>query len=688
MQSRSSVSESSPSAPLSDNLASNNDAEIAVESLLTLSGSRSAPKTPATESTYESQMAHAPVPKLARLLQDGHGKFIFIGDSGNLAFLQNIRRLARTAIGESGLTLDPMRHGIIEALPTSTQSPRTPSLVNLRPSRADAEDLVNHYMLAVSGAIDLFDKSDILQHLGSWTEVSAVVNNSTDSIFYLVLAIGARNRPFDNDELAEQYFHRGRELAISSFMDDPSVLTVQSYILIAFYLLTSCRRNGAFMLLGIAIRAAYALGLHRSDISALFESRERQTREKVWKSLRVLDLFMSASLGRPPATSEVDGGNVAWESKARVYEDVRMGASHSSAMLRICFIFERILSEVYCRREVDVQLVNSISTQYRDWNMALDAGTDIEGLVEGEDSIENMGLQQTIGLAHLKGAYYWSIILLTRPFLIFDVSSKFGGQEKIASPSNDQAGNDTTTLSEACIDAALRSIEVASDLVHTPGCPKRPFMVTNSLFVSALVIGLAMFGDYDKSFPLLSSLDQAKLVLGTLAKHDPSGRRYFIITGNLQQAALEHIRRRDEKQNQRRRQGISNLFGDLLTRESITTDQPEKISTELPTGLEASGFSSFANSGTTTPRMQRSEDQSSKKGPTLTTSGILASTAREIPPLSTDPNAAVIFPEEFLNPPNPMDAEGLALPSYAEEFPLFSLMNDYTTGDPSYFDML
>lgn len=633
-------------------------------------------------------MAHAPVPKLARLLQDGHGKFIFIGDSGNLAFLQNIRRLARTAIGESGLTLDPMRHGIIEALPTTNQGPRTPSLVNLRPSRAEAEDLVNNYMLAASGAIDLFDKSDILQHLGSWTEVSAVVNNSTDSIFYLVLAIGARNRLSDNDELAEQYFHRGRELAISSFMDDPSVLTVQSYILIAFYLLTSCRRNGAFMLLGIAIRAAYALGLHRSDISALFETRERQTREKVWKSLRVLDLFMSASLGRPPATSEVDGGNVAWESKARVYEDVRMGASHSSAMLRICFIFERILSEVYCRREVDVQLVNSISAQYRDWNMALDAGTDIDGLVEGEQSLENMGLQQMIGLAHLKGAYYWSIILLTRPFLIFDVSSKFGNQERVGSPSNDQAGNDTTTLSEACIDAALRSVEVASDLVHTPGCPKRPFMVTNSLFVSALVIGLAMFGDYDKSFPLLSSLDQAKLVLGQLAKHDPSGRRYFVIAGNLQQAALEHIRRRDEKQSQRRRQGISNLFGDMLTRESSTTDPPEKALPDLPTALEPSGFSSFANSGTTTPRTQRPEEPGSRKGPTLTTSGTLASTARDMQTISTDPNAAVIFGEEFLNPTNTVEPEGAGLPSYAEEFPLFSLMNDYTASDPSYFDMI
>ncbi|KAJ9653299.1 hypothetical protein H2198_007488 [Neophaeococcomyces mojaviensis] len=684
--SQASTSEPSPSLQLGEALATSNDAEIAIESLLTLSGSRSAPKTPATESMYDSNMAHAPVPKLARLLRDGHGKFIFVGDSSNLAFLQNIRRLARNAIGESSLTSDPMRHGMIEAIPTAkeTSTPRARSMSNMKPSKTEAEELVNNYIMAASGVVDLFDKADIMQHLGSWTEGSAVSSNSTDSIFYLVLAIGARNRGSEDDDIAELYFTKGRDLAVSSFMDDPSVLTVQSYVLIAFFLLSSCRRNGAFMLLGIAIRAAYALGLHRSDISALFESRERRTRERVWKSLRVLDLFMSASLGRPPATSEVDGGNVAWESKGRVYEDIRMGALHSSAMLRICFIFERILNEVYCRREVDVQLVNSISAQYRDWNMALDAGLDIDGLVEGDDeATSNIGLQQMIGIAHLKGAYYWSIILLTRPFLIFDVSSRFEKDDKPTSPSS-KANADTTTLSEACIDAALRSIEVASDIVHTPGCPKRPFLILNSLFVSALVVGLAMFGDYDKSFPLLSSLDQAKIVLGQLAKHDPSGRRFFAITTYLQQAALENIRRRDEKQLQKRRQGIHSIFGDLLNREPTSiSSESDKAQTEATT-VETTNFTS---PGTVQdmPWTQRVDEAASKKGPTLTTSGVLASSARD--GASSTNDTSVTEGDDFLNQTLPGDQDLFTLPQNVEEFPLFSLMNDYTMGD-TYFDMI
>jgi len=444
------------------------------------------------------------------------------------------------------------------------------------------------------------------------------------------------------------------------------------------------------MLLGIAIRAAYALGLHRSDISSLFESRERRTRERVWKSLRVLDLFMSASLGRPPATSEVDGGNVSWETKGRVYEDIRMGALHSSAMLRICFIFERILNEVYCRREVDVQLVNSISTQYRDWNMALDAGLDIDGLVEGGTEAVNMGLQQTIGLAHLKGAYYWSIILLTRPFLVFDVSAKIEQDSENGKPTSPSKSSnaDTTTLSEACVDAALRSIEVASDLAHIPGCPKRPFMVTNSLFVSALVVGIAMFGDFDKSFPLLSSLEQAKVVLGQFAKHDPSTRRYYMITSYLQQAALEHIRRRDEKQTQKRRQGIQSIFGDLLNGEpSIHEVRMEKPRVENAT-VDSSNFAAFGNVQDT-PLTQRLEKSPHERGPTLTTSGTLALSAKDGtgPPSNIESGIAAGGGDDFLNSWNPADADPFNIPPCAEEFPLFSLMNDFTSGD-SYLDMI
>lgn len=668
---------------LKDALNESNDAEIAIESLLTLSGSRSAPKSPPCERDLDDLMSKAPVPKLARLLRDGRGKFIFVGDSSNLAFVQNIRRLVKTEIGECQLTSDPLRHAICEVIPPH-KAPTPQQSQHPKPTLAEAHDLIKHYLLASSGVIDLFDPEDITEHLCAWTRDASAETDFNSSIYYLVMAIGALTRNSHDLDQADFYFMRGREIGVSSFLEDPSVLTIQAYALITFYMLSAVRRNGAFMLLGIAVRAAYALGLHRSDISNLFEPRERLARERVWKSLRVLDLYMSGSLGRPPATSEVDGGSVSWNRSTRDYEDIQMNGRNTSATLRICFIFERILNEVYCRREVSVQLVESISRQYRDWTMHLPAGLQADSLDQKSGSTPT--LRQTIGIAHLKGSYYWSIILLTRPFLIFKVSSKIKGRAE----DEDSAGNSVTmTLSEACIDAALRSIEIATDLVHTPGVPKRLFMITNSTFISAMVIGFAIFGDFDKSFPLLSSISQAETILTIMAKDDLSARRHYEITSYLRLAAIEHIRRRDQIQMQRRRQDIHNIFGDPINKTNGGRSTGPTTGTQTPSQTPASetpapnnGTAIFDSSETmedpAPPWPLRFDMPAESRGPVLTTSGALAyngeDSADPLPSLQPRTDFGQMPDADYLSP----DGSGIpSLPSYAEEFPLFSLMTEF-----------
>jgi Fungal specific transcription factor domain len=661
---------------LREEMAYNSDAEVAVESLLNLSGSRSVPRTPLGESDEirEKLVSHAPVPKLARLLRDGSGKFIFVGDSSNLAFLQNIRRLAKARIGECALTTDPLRHAIVEATPIKPVASPAPD-VDIRPSLQEAKELVSQYLLASSGVIDLFDPEDITAHLMTWISDPSAETDFNSSIYYLVLAIGAQVKYLtEKTDVAELYFSRGRQLVVENFMDDPSVLTIQSYALITLYMLTACRRNGAFMLLGIAIRAAYALGLHRSDVSALFEKRERRSRERVWKSLRVLDLFMSSSLGRPPATSEVDGGNVSWKRPSRDYNDIQMEGLNSSAMLRICFIFERILNEVYCRREVSVQLVESISQQYRDWTLELPAGLRIDGLDQTAESA-NASLQKTIGLAHLRGAYYWSIILLTRPFLIFAVSSRqnSAGRPDVQSP--------VQTFADSCVEAALRGIEIATDLVHTPGIPQKLPLFVNSVFVSALVFGVASFGDFDKSFPLMSSLDQAEMILTSFAKYDPSARRYVQITQHLHQAALDYIKLRDQKQMDKRRQDVYGIFGNLLAGDfsSQTSQNQDQGNAPLTPGSPTPGPTDPTSSSApqSVARGPLNDQSSFTHGPTLTTSGVLA---------TADPGSEAFFQgyhgigtmaNDFLEAGfSPYDSSIPSIPSYAEELPLFSLLSD------------
>jgi hypothetical protein len=310
--------------------------------------------------------------------------------------------------------------------------------------------------------------------------------------------------------------------------------------------------------------------------------------------------------------------------------------------------------------------------------MQLPAGLQADSLDQKPDTSPT--LRQTIGIAHLKGQYYWSIILLTRPFLIFKVSSKLKRRKD-----GEDGSSVTTTLSEACIDAALRGIEIANDLVHTPDLPTRMFMITNSVFISAQVIGFAIFGDFDRTFPLLKSITQGIAILNIMAKDDIAARRYFEITSYLKLAAVEHIKRRDQTEIQKRRQDIHNIFGDPVNESSgegglAVAQSPSQAAAPNPGRPAAVPSLGTANAIETTgaPPWQLPFDMSTDfQGPVLTTSGALAYNGEDATdPTSTLPRAdwSQLPETDYLSP----NGSGIpSLPSYAEEFPLFSLMTDY-----------
>lgn len=83
----------------------------------------------------------------------------------------------------------------------------------------------------------------------------------------LILAIGAQCRGTSSSDLqhASSQFTHGQQLSFDGMLCDPSLDMVRNFLLMAFYMLGACHRNAAFMYLGVASKAASALGLHRSD---------------------------------------------------------------------------------------------------------------------------------------------------------------------------------------------------------------------------------------------------------------------------------------------------------------------------------------------------------------------------------------------------------------------------------------
>ncbi|KAL4902549.1 hypothetical protein BDW74DRAFT_169452 [Aspergillus multicolor] len=495
----------------------------------------------------------APVPKVARLLRDGQGKFMYIGDSASLSFLQSVRRIVSLAIGRCEFTEDTSRHSMLEAFQSSSTTQSGPLIQP--PSNDEAQRLARQYVLATSPLFDLFDLEEFHPRLANWIGNPTGDEDTVSSIFYLVLAIGAQVSE-TNQNLAEQYFVSGRQLAFSAFTETPSLYTIQSYVLISMYMLGACRRNGAFMNLGIALRAAYAVGIHRKDANSLFTARERRARERVWKSLRMMDLFLSASLGRPPATSDFDYDLREDEMTRR--ESHLPRDQLSTTVVSLCRIFERVLTEVYMRQVVSIHVAENISNQHRAWVRNLPTFLQMQ-----TERLDSKTLEESLAAAHVFGSYYWSIILLTRPFLIFWVSQYVRSKKDSATPETRNGASRLSLFADACVYSALRGLDIVDGLARYESLPRRlPFLI-NSVFNSAVVLGAAFFADYDNLLPLEEGLNKAEKFLELFVPHDPHSCRFLQIIKYLRAAVTEHVARRNRQWMERRSRQVDQLFGQV-----------------------------------------------------------------------------------------------------------------------------
>ncbi|GAM42691.1 C6 transcription factor [Talaromyces pinophilus] len=502
----------------------------------------------------------APIPKQSRMLPDAKGKLIYIGQSASLSYLHIVQRVAAGCIGSCAFTDDPQQQYILEKDFTGHLGSCPEPEPHLECSLALAEQ----YELAASGVFDFFDISYLQTAIPSWVADPNRRDRPETPVIFLALAIGALGRAADDEDedIAEKYFNYGRQQAVIHLMDDPCLLTVVAFSLISYYMLSSCRRNGAFTNIGIAARAAYALGIHRHETNRAFGG---GARERAWKSLRVCDLFLSASMGRPPATSEADC-NIPWsKSFAKMnngdYKDDRsVPTQEDSAIFRICLIFERILVEVFSRRAVSLDLAGSISQQHLQWTEELPSMLKIDGLLRNDTSTK--ASIQKLGTHIVTMAYYYSITLLCRPFLSFHVGTRLKKARTTQDP--EYYSDLIATYADACIDSAIKGIALAHEIVFDESMPKRQPLIINSVFISALCLGHAIFGDYDqRGWPLNCNLDTAISILRKLGPKNPQAARYCEICYYLKEAVGTYTHRRADTLLRSPNLNVRSMFGDV-----------------------------------------------------------------------------------------------------------------------------
>ncbi|KAF4227641.1 hypothetical protein CNMCM6805_002778 [Aspergillus fumigatiaffinis] len=460
---------------------------------------------------------------------------VFLSSSANLSVLQSARELVSRAIGPCPFVKEPKVEDIFDNLPGAPPNlcERAGVPRPLKPDASESNLLIRWYLYATKGLLDLFDERELHRGATGWSETSVENEGTPDAVYYLVCAIGAQACPRDMGTYAEMLFRRGRALVAIESTENINLYLTQSYALISMYLIGASRWNAAFMSLGTAVRGAHALGLHRSEIPLSFDRRDCEACEQLWRVLRVLDLFLSLVLGQPLSTST--SGD-------------QTGRAKYSASVDLCSICESVHNVVYNGRQVSGERQTQIAEHFRRWAAEFCNGLSTDRISPTVCLITDDARQQPdIGLYHLKQAYFVSIIVWTRSALFETVSAAVQG---IYSPEKTHPVRITSRIgtggvyADACILSAIRCIDLLRGLLAADHLPKRLPFIVNAIFLSALVLGVALFGDLDNVYPIANYLQLAQTLLQLFSKHDTMADKYLTVILNLHAACDVYLQKR------------------------------------------------------------------------------------------------------------------------------------------------
>ena len=175
-------------------------------------------------------------------------------------------------------------------------------------------------------------------------------------------------------------------------------------------------------------------------------------------------MLISNMLGRPPSTSDVDC-TVKYSIQEATDEKVHM---FLDASVQIFMIIERVVVEVYSRKRISLRIANFVSRQLKAW-----AGQWIRQLTTIVDScaVESVDQESIVGACQTLSSYYYSIMLLTRPFLIYELYEYLGATLR---GQNSRADNQQKRkFADAALDAAAAFVEILHKVLAAGRMPYR-----------------------------------------------------------------------------------------------------------------------------------------------------------------------------------------------------------------------
>ncbi|KAI4866274.1 fungal-specific transcription factor domain-containing protein [Hypoxylon rubiginosum] len=186
-----------------------------------------------------------------------------------------------------------------------------PEVIGVLPEKLQADILLSQYFECVDPVYPIIDRQTFyLEYERFW---SLRESEKTDAAFvgliFTMMALGTQfvstTSPKDRKQTSEFYASAGNQaLRMSSYLNTASLRSVQSMVLVGYFLINDNHASDGWAFSGLLLRQAYAMGLHRDpNLASEFD---KQQRRKLWQAVLVQDTFLTVLLSLPPNATHTD----------------------------------------------------------------------------------------------------------------------------------------------------------------------------------------------------------------------------------------------------------------------------------------------------------------------------------------------------------------------------------------------
>ncbi|KAH9208322.1 hypothetical protein DL95DRAFT_480443 [Leptodontidium sp. 2 PMI_412] len=235
-------------------------------------------------------------------------------------------------------------------------------------------------------------------YLTSLTQQNYPMTNASLMLLYLVL-----NLEQDDDE----YFDKACHL-FDAAMEEGSIESVRAMMLLAIERLNRNQRNLAWIIIGCGLRIAQSLGLNMHESCWQEDSRlQIESQKRLWWSLFDLEILVAGSVGRPPGGYEAVC-DVSLPSEMSFEVNPYSPPGHALASAQLSKMFAHVVRRMYSQICSGAETDNRLEELQHWWDQLpvyLKPGCPTAPC-------------HTRAINYLGLRYYYTILLLTRPYLL------------------------------------------------------------------------------------------------------------------------------------------------------------------------------------------------------------------------------------------------------------------------------